>query len=145
MGDSRAGLVGVLDARVLWQVAEATFAHHLPGRRLERAAENPEQRRLAGAVAADDADLVAGHHREAGVGQEHPTARFDGETLRLEHRTRLRCRTCRTCPWIRRPGFVGGCLRLPSELRSRWPRRRSTLPPSIPPGAASCRPVHSTR
>ena len=56
-----------VDPRILRQVAEAALAHDLAARRLERAAEHLEQARLAGAVAADEADLVARHHGERGV------------------------------------------------------------------------------
>ena len=42
------------------QVAEAALADHPPGRRLGLAAEHLEQAGLAGAVAPDEADLVAG-------------------------------------------------------------------------------------
>ena len=60
MGDRRAAVEHAGDARVLRQVAEAALAHDLAAGRLERAAEHPEQAGLAGTVAPDEADLVAG-------------------------------------------------------------------------------------
>ena len=90
VGDGGARLVRRVDARVLRQVAEAALAHDRATGRLGGAAEHLEQRGLAGAVAADDAHLVAGHHGEGGVGDDEPTTHFHRECLRLEHRTRLR-------------------------------------------------------
>ena len=50
--------------RVLREVAERALAVDDTGRGGRGAAEHLEQARLAGAVAADEADLVAGAHRE---------------------------------------------------------------------------------
>ena len=55
------------DARVLRQVAEPALAQDLAAGVFQRSAEHPEQRGLAGAVAADQADLVARHHGERGA------------------------------------------------------------------------------
>ena len=86
VGDGGAALEDAVDARILRQVAEAALADDLPGRRLDGAAEHLEQAGLAGAVAADDADLVAGHDGEAGRLDDEPAADLHRETLRLEHR-----------------------------------------------------------
>ena len=52
------------DPRILREVAERALAVDDAGRGGSGAAEHAEQARLAGAVAADEADLVAGAHRE---------------------------------------------------------------------------------
>ena len=75
VGDRRAPVEHAVDARVLRQVAEAAVAHDLAAGRLDRAAEHPEQARLAGAVAADEADLVPRHDGERGArrrADDHP-------------------------------------------------------------------------
>ena len=90
MGDGGAAVEHAGDARILRQVAEAALAQHLPGGRFDLAAEHPEQAGLAGAVAADEADLVAGHDGEAGRLDDEPTADLHREPLRLQHLTRLR-------------------------------------------------------
>ena len=73
------------DARVLRQVAEAALADDPPERRLDLAAEDPEQARLAGAVAADEADLVAGDDGEAGVVDDEPPADLHRDIAHLQH------------------------------------------------------------
>ena len=49
------------------------------------AAEHRQQAGLAGAVAADEADLVAGADREAGALDEQAPADLDGEPTYLQH------------------------------------------------------------
>ena len=102
VGDGGAPVEHAGDARVLRQVAEGALADDPPGGRLGLAAEHAEQARLAGAVAADEADLVAGHHGEVGRLDDEPAADLDRESLRLEHRARLRIavlRKIRRHPW----------------------------------------------
>ncbi len=65
VGHGGAAVENASDAGILRQVAEPALADHPPGGRVDGAAQNTEQARLAGAVAADDADLVAGHDGEA--------------------------------------------------------------------------------
>ena len=54
-------------------------------RRLGLAAEHLEQAGLAGAVAADEADLVAGHDGERRVVDDEPTTHLHRESLHLQH------------------------------------------------------------
>ena len=89
MGDGGATVEHAGDARVLRQVPEGALADDPTGGRLGLATEDAEQAGLAGAVAADEADLVAGHHGEVGRLDDEPAADLDRETLRLEHRSRL--------------------------------------------------------
>ena len=103
VGDGRAAVEHAGDARVLRQVAEAALADDAPGRRLGLAAEDAEQAGLAGAVAADEADLVAGHDGEVGRLDDEPAADLHRESLRLEHRSRLSGADARFQPcWRRR-------------------------------------------
>ena len=81
VGDRGAGVGGRVDPRVLGQVAEAALADHPPGGRLGLTAEDAEQAGLAGAVAADEADLVLGHDREVGPLDDEAAADRHGETL----------------------------------------------------------------
>jgi hypothetical protein len=80
------------DARVLGQVTERPGSDNATGRRLGLTAENAEQTRLAGAVAADQPDLVPAHDGEVGRLDHEPAADLDRESLRLQHRSRLAAR-----------------------------------------------------
>ena len=155
VGDGGATVEDAGDARVLRQVAERALADDPPGRRLGLAAEHAEQARLAGAVAPDEADLVAGHDGEVGRLDDEPAADLDRERLRLEHRPRVSgevrrfqprwrqdCRRSRSgrgrrvgrggrCGRRRRP-VVGG--RLAIVVRRR--RRAATSPPAARAGGA---------
>ena len=64
----------VTDPRVLRQVADRAADCDLPGRGLALARQHPGQRGLAGAVAADEADLVARGDLERGTLQQQPRA-----------------------------------------------------------------------
>ena len=90
VGHGGAAVEDARDAGILGQVAEPALARHAPGGRFDGATEHPEQARLAGAVAADDADLVAGHDGEAGRLDNESAADLHRELLRLQHLTRLR-------------------------------------------------------
>ena len=92
VGDGGAGVGGGVDPRVLGQVAETALADHPSGGRLGVTAEHPEQARLAGAVAADEADLVLGHDREVGPLDDEAAADRHGETLGLQHGVKPRGR-----------------------------------------------------
>ena len=83
VGHGGAAVEDTCDAGILWQVAEPALADHPPGGRFDGAAEHPEQARLAGTVAADDADLVAGHDGEAGRLDDESAADLHRELLRL--------------------------------------------------------------
>ena len=90
VGDAGATVEVAVDLRILREVTEAALAQHLAGRGLVGAAEHLEQAGLAGTVAADDADLVAGHDGEAGAVDQQPPSHFDRDGLRLQHLDRLR-------------------------------------------------------
>ena len=74
-------------AGILVEVAERAGDGHGPGVRWVLAAQDPDQARLAGAVAAHEADLVAGAHGEARLDQREASTDLDGEVPGLEHRT----------------------------------------------------------
>ena len=73
------------DTRILRQVAEPALAQDLAARRFERSAEDSKERGLAGAVATDQTDLVAGHHGERGAVDDLATTNFHRERLDLQH------------------------------------------------------------
>ena len=102
VGDGRAAVEHAGDARVLRQVAEAALAHDPAGGRLGLAAEHLEQAGLAGAVAADEADLVPGHDGEVGRLDDEPAADLHREPLGLEHRSRVSGRGPRSNRVVRR-------------------------------------------
>ena len=77
-----------VEARILRQVAEPAGVVHDAAGRHARAGQDLEQGGLAGAVAADEADLVAGAHRERHAVEEDRPACFDPEVPGLEHRSR---------------------------------------------------------
>ena len=79
------GVVDAVEARVLGQVAEAAGAVDDAGVGRLGAAQHLEQARLAGAVAADQPDLVAGADREAGSLEDDGTTHLDGELADLQH------------------------------------------------------------
>ena len=85
MRDGGAPIEHAGDARILRQVAEPALAQDLAAGRFQRPAEHPEQRGLAGAVAADQADLVARHHGERGAVDDLATTNFHRERLDLQH------------------------------------------------------------
>ena len=83
VGDGGAPVEDTGDARILRQVAEPTLADDLAGGRFDRATEHAEQAGLAGAVAPDEADLVAGHDGEAGRLDDESTTDLHRELLHL--------------------------------------------------------------
>ena len=89
------GVVDAVEPRVLGQVAEAAGAVHDAGVGRLGAAQHLEQAGLAGAVAADQADLVAGADREAGALEDDGATHLDGELADLQHRTMLTGRGAR--------------------------------------------------
>ena len=85
------GEAGVVDARapglrVLGQVAELVGAQHDPAGRRRLARDDLEHRGLAGAVAADEPDLVAGAQLERGTLEGDPAADLDSEVADLQAR-----------------------------------------------------------
>ena len=52
---------------------------------MQGAIEQPEQGRLAGAVAADQAHLLAGIERDGGIVQQHLGAAAQGDVLQEDH------------------------------------------------------------
>jgi hypothetical protein len=70
--------------RVLSQVTHGASTHDRPRERLGLAGQDAEQRRLAGAVAAHDADLVACSDREREPLQDRPAGDLDGERTDVE-------------------------------------------------------------
>ena len=125
------------DARVLRQVAERAPAHDAPGGRLGLPAEHAEQARLAGAVAADEADLVPGHDGEVGRLDHEPAADLDRESLGLEHPIRLSGRAARS-NHVRsqrpRPGHGGGVATGAPPPPDEPPTRRRPASPAGPAG-----------
>ena len=89
VGERRQVVGHAVEAGVLRQVAEAAGVVHDPVGRRAGAAQHLEQRGLAGAVAPDQPDLVAGADRERhAVEQDRPTC-LDAEVPGLEHRSRV--------------------------------------------------------
>ena len=78
-----------VEARVLRQVAEAAGVVHDAAGRRAGAGQHLEQGGLAGAVAADQADLVAGAHGERHAVEEGRPTCLDAEVPGLEHRSRV--------------------------------------------------------
>src|SRR3546814_10051818 len=73
----RGGLVDAVELRVLGQVAEPAAAVDYAGEGRVGATEHLEQAGLAGAVAAHEADLVAGADSEADPVEDDGAADFD--------------------------------------------------------------------
>ena len=78
-----AGKIGLL-----WQIADggAGLGEAPAGIRLHQARGDPQQGRFAGAVAADQADPVAGGNRQTGTGQQRRGAEGEGDVLQREKR-----------------------------------------------------------
>ena len=75
-----------VELRVLRQVAERRrCGARRPRSGCGRAAEHPQQAGLARAVAADEADLVAGAHGEADVLHEETARHLHRELAHLQH------------------------------------------------------------
>ena len=72
-------------AGVLGQEAERSAYPGAAARRRELPAQDPQQGRLAGAVAADQSDLVAGAHREGRLHEGEAPADFHAQVAGLEH------------------------------------------------------------
>ena len=71
------------------------MAEHLAVLRLDQAGGDPEQGRLAGAVAADQRDAVAGQHRKRGAVEQRRAAEGQADVVELEKRWRhVRSRIC---------------------------------------------------
>ena len=135
VGDAAATVERGVDLRVLGQVAEAALAHHPAGLRLGGAAEHLEQAGLAGAVAADDAHLVAGHHGEAGGVDDESAPHFHRDRLGLEHPSRLRaCRKTSTWPCVTRTPALTWSIRCQGRRRSDG---AATSPEPSPSGGAA--------
>ena len=99
--------LGVADARVLRQVADLAGRLHRAGGGLCLAGEDLGERRLAGAVASDETDLVAGSHPEADVLHEQACSGTDFELVGGDHE-----------------GLKGSCGYGPSGHRRRCPQSR---------------------
>ncbi len=89
MAHGRGGVVDAVELRVLRQVPEPARAVHDARGGVRRAAQHLQQARLPGAVAPDEADLVAGADREAGALEHEGAAHLDGELPDLQHRDML--------------------------------------------------------
>ncbi len=83
------GLVDAVEPWVLREVAEAAAAVHDAGVRVGGPAEHLQEAGLAGAVAADQPDLVAGADREAGAVEDDVAADLHRELADLQHRAML--------------------------------------------------------
>ena len=72
---------------VLGEVAELDVVPEaeLPGRGLAAAGEGVDQRRLAGAVGADENDVLAALHPQRRVGEQRPARDLDPGVLHLQH------------------------------------------------------------
>ena len=80
--------VGVADAGILREVAHLPGGQDGAGRGQPFSGEDPRQGGLAGAVAPDQPDLVAGSDPEADVVHEETSPRADLEALRGDHQDR---------------------------------------------------------
>ena len=78
-------LFGITSPRILRQEAELTAYRALAFGRLQLTRKATRQRRLAGAVAADQADLVARVYPKADLAHEAPRANIDREVLDDNH------------------------------------------------------------
>src|SRR5205814_6230725 len=79
------GGVQVAGARVLRQVPDRAAAVDLPGVRQGLAGQHLQRGRLAGAVAADESDPVAGLYPQLGAGQQDARAGAQFETGGTDH------------------------------------------------------------
>ena len=77
-------VLGAMLPRILTEVADRTPPDHRAGGRRDLAGEHPERRGLPGAVAPDDADLVADSQVDAEPLDDDAPADLDGELARLE-------------------------------------------------------------
>ena len=84
VGEGRVRL-GLASPRLLPQVAEPAPDDRTPGERRLVAGDHVEQARLAGAVAADDAGLVAGAQRERQAFEDRGPGDLDRQVGDLEH------------------------------------------------------------
>ena len=93
-GEHRVERVALAARRFLREKAEAMPARHLDvaGIGLQRAADQIEQCRLAGAVAPDEAHLAAGRDLRARLVQEGAPADAVGQTGNRQHAGFLACR-----------------------------------------------------
>ena len=107
--------LGVAGARVLRQVADAAGAGHRAGRGQRLAGQDLGERGLAGAVAADQPDLVAGGDPEGDVVHEQACARADLEMVGGDHGSGPRRAGDGTRTWSGSPDSVGGA---PHEYQS---------------------------
>ena len=83
------------------------------------AAQHLEQAGLAGAVAADQADLVAGADREAGALEDDGAAHLDGELADLQHPDHAHRRTARRSEPVARLGRFWRVPAAPADPRAR--------------------------
>ena len=77
------------EQQVLTQVTEARAARDHPGTGLgdELAEQDPQQRRLAGAVGSHECHPVAGREHPVEVLEQHPVGDRDADALELDHHT----------------------------------------------------------
>ena len=77
-----------LEVRHLRQIADGCrwMAEHLAVLRLDQAGRDPQQRRLARAVAADQRDAVAGQHRQRCAVEQRRAAESEADAVELEER-----------------------------------------------------------
>ena len=150
VADGGGGLVDAVEPGVLGQVAEAAGAVHDPGEGRLGPAQHLQQARLAGPVATDEADLVAGADREAGTLEDDGATHLDSELADLQHPSMLTGRGADGR--IRWTASVGsdGCLPLPptpghpcswwrrpcSGARTGRPRRSAPTARAASPSAA---------
>ena len=107
-------------------------ARDLTRRRLQLTREQLHQRRLAGAVDADDRDAVAGPEPPGRVAQQHLLAERDRHALGVEHLVaEPRAREAQQLGAVARLGLVGDQRvgGLDPELRLRGARRRAAPQP----------------
>ena len=110
---------------------DARGQRNRPAFRRDLAADQPEQRRLAGAVAADEARARAAGHENAGMVEEQPVAEPIDEIVDREHRRdalrprpRGRKPEMRAAIW-RRPPALSGRPRLYTRRRAAMQRQRT--------------------
>ena len=125
---------------------------HAPARRdldvarigVQAPGQQREEARLAGAVAADQADLLARLHDHAGVLENHLDAAAQGEVSNRDHRARPAARRALSPPLRGSERSERGGLTSNPRLRSRAPGRRPRWC-STRPLACRGRPLRSAR
>jgi hypothetical protein len=120
-----------VEVRRLVQIADGHrgVPEDLARLRLGKAGCNPHQRRLAGAIAADETDAVAGFDLQAGAGEKRRAAEGQEDIVEFQNRGRqgVRLRKDRRVGQARPPGRISGKCGpdLPRHWKSSGTTRRA--------------------